>query len=144
MDKYEIEGDEVIEREVKATGNGAHVYLPKEWLDHSVKVVRIPEEEESEFEECDVCNRVTKSTVEWCWTDESGGSFFQICSDCRSKVGEEPDDVCPICRKDRKMSRSSGFGPMGGPDQDWYDGCDTCRERVIFGNKPSPQPAWIE
>ncbi|WP_135823216.1 DUF2080 family transposase-associated protein [Halostella litorea] len=144
MDKYEIEGDEVIEREVKATGNGAHVYLPKEWLDHTVKVVRLSQDEEPEFKECAVCNRVTKSTVEWCWTDESGGSFFQICTDCRSEVADGPEDVCAVCREDRKMSRSSGFGPGGGPNQDWYNGCDTCRERVIFGNKPSPQPAWIE
>jgi len=81
MDKFEIEGDEVIERDVKATGNGAHAYLP--------------------------------------------------------------EDVCPICRKDRKRSKSDGFGPMGA-DADWYAGCDTCRERVIFGNTPSAQPAWIE
>ncbi len=144
MDKYEIEGDEVVEREVKATGNGAHVYLPKEWLDQKVKVVRVPEDEEPKFKECDVCQRVSHETVEWVWTDEGGGSFFQICSDCRSQIDDAPEDVCPICQKDRDMSRSDGFGGGGGGDQDWYDGCDTCRERVIFGNKPSPQPAWIE
>ena len=143
MDKFEIEGDEVIERDVKATGNGAHVYLPKEWLDHTVKVVRLPQEQEPEFKECDICNRATKSTAEWCWTDESGGSFFQICSDCRSEVSKGPEDVCPICRQDRKRSKSDGFGPMGA-DAEWYAGCDTCRGRVIFGNTPSAQPAWIE
>lgn len=142
MDKFEIEGDEVIEREVKATGNGAHVYLPKEWLNRNVKVVKLPEEEEG-FEECGICNRTTRDTAEWCWTDESGGSFFRVCSDCRSELGNESEDVCAICRKDRKMSKSTGFGPMGA-DVDWYDGCDTCRKRVIFGNRPSAQPAWIE
>ena len=143
MDKFEIEGDEVIERDVKATGNGAHAYLPKEWLDHTVKIVRLPQEEEPEFKECGICNRATKSTVEWCWTDDSGGSFFQICSDCRSEVSKGPEDVCPICRKDRKRSKSDGFSPMGA-DAEWYAGCDTCRGRVIFGNTPSAQPAWIE
>jgi len=144
MDKHEIEGDEVIEREVKATGNGAHVYLPKEWLDSTVKIVRIPQEEEEDFEECAICNQMTKSTVEWSWTDDGGGTAVKICSNCRSEISRSPGGVCAICRNDRKMSRSTGFGPMGAPGQDWYDGCDTCRERAIFGKKPAPQPAWIE
>lgn len=143
MDKYEIEGDEVLEREVKATGNGAHVYLPKEWLDYTVKVVRVPQDEEPELEECAVCNREAKNTTEWCWFDDGGGAYFTICSDCRLEIGEEIEDVCPICRQDREMSRSEGFGPIG-PNEDVYAGCDTCRERVLFGNTPSPQPAWIE
>ena len=39
-DRFEINGHEVIEGEVKVTGNGAHVLVPKDWLGADVKVVR--------------------------------------------------------------------------------------------------------
>jgi len=32
---------EVVEREVKAVGNGAAVFVPKKWLGSKVKVVRV-------------------------------------------------------------------------------------------------------
>ena len=32
MGQFEIAGHEVVDRDVKATGNGAHVYVPKRWL----------------------------------------------------------------------------------------------------------------
>lgn len=40
-DEYHISGEEVVQREVSAVGNGAHVYVPKEWLGSEVKVVRL-------------------------------------------------------------------------------------------------------
>jgi hypothetical protein len=40
MDRHEIEGHEVIEAEVTATGNGAHVFVPKDWRGADVKIVR--------------------------------------------------------------------------------------------------------
>jgi hypothetical protein len=43
MDRHEIEGHEVIEGEVKATGNGAHVLVPKAWRGTDVKIVRTTE-----------------------------------------------------------------------------------------------------
>jgi putative transposon-encoded protein len=46
MDRYEIEGHEVIEGEVKATGNGAHVFVPKDWRGADVKIVRTSEPHE--------------------------------------------------------------------------------------------------
>ncbi|WP_159904753.1 DUF2080 family transposase-associated protein [Salinirussus salinus] len=46
MDRYEIKGHEVIEGEVKATGNGAHVLVPKRWRGADVKIVRISEPDE--------------------------------------------------------------------------------------------------
>jgi putative transposon-encoded protein len=46
MDKHEIEGHEVIEGEVKATGNGAHVFAPKDWRGADVKIVRTSEPDE--------------------------------------------------------------------------------------------------
>ncbi|WP_137290366.1 DUF2080 family transposase-associated protein [Natronorubrum halophilum] len=41
MDRYEVEGHEVHEAEVKPTGNGAHVLVPKRWRGTTVKVVRV-------------------------------------------------------------------------------------------------------
>ena len=40
MDKFSIEGHEVVEKDVSSHGNGAHVYVPKEWLEETVKIVR--------------------------------------------------------------------------------------------------------
>ena len=43
MDRHEIEGHEVITGMVKATGNGAHVLVPKDWRGADVKIVRTTE-----------------------------------------------------------------------------------------------------
>lgn len=40
-DRYEVQGHEVIEKEVKAAGTGAIAYVPKAWRGERVKVVRI-------------------------------------------------------------------------------------------------------
>jgi putative transposon-encoded protein len=48
-DRYEIEGEEIVEREVKPFGSGgAHVTAPKDWIGAEVKLVRTspPAEEE--------------------------------------------------------------------------------------------------
>ncbi|UWG52027.1 Transposon-encoded protein [Halalkaliarchaeum sp. AArc-CO] len=40
-DRYEIEGEEIVEREVKPFGSGgAHVTAPKDWIGATVKLVR--------------------------------------------------------------------------------------------------------
>lgn len=39
-DSFEINGYEVVEGEVKPTGNGAHVLVPKGWRGADVKIVR--------------------------------------------------------------------------------------------------------
>ena len=40
-DRYEIEGEAIVEREVKPFGSGgAHVTAPKAWLGADVKLVR--------------------------------------------------------------------------------------------------------
>lgn len=40
-DRYEIEGEEIVERQVKPFGSGgAHVTAPKDWIGASVKLVR--------------------------------------------------------------------------------------------------------
>jgi putative transposon-encoded protein len=39
--KLEIEGYEVIEKVVKSGGNSGRVYVPVDWLNRRVKVIRI-------------------------------------------------------------------------------------------------------
>jgi putative transposon-encoded protein len=39
--KFEIYGEEMIEKKVKASGNSGRVYLPPDWVGHKVKIIRI-------------------------------------------------------------------------------------------------------
>lgn len=39
--KFEVFGEEMIEKEVKASGNSGRVYLPPEWVGKHVKIIRI-------------------------------------------------------------------------------------------------------
>jgi putative transposon-encoded protein len=39
--KFEIYGEEMIEKKVRASGNSGRVYLPPNWVDHHVKIIRI-------------------------------------------------------------------------------------------------------
>lgn len=39
--KFEIYGEEMIEKEVKQSGNSGRIYLPPEWIGKHVKIVRI-------------------------------------------------------------------------------------------------------
>ena len=39
--EIKIEGEEMIEKEVKPSGNGAIVFVPKRWLGSKVKVIKI-------------------------------------------------------------------------------------------------------
>ena len=39
--KFEIYGEEMIEKEVKLSGNSGRVYLPPDWVGHQVKIIRI-------------------------------------------------------------------------------------------------------
>ena len=39
--KFEIFGEEMIEKTVKLSGNSGRVYLPPTWVGHNVKIVRI-------------------------------------------------------------------------------------------------------
>ncbi len=39
--KFEIYGEEMIEKVVKSSGNSGRVYLPPDWVGHYVKIVRI-------------------------------------------------------------------------------------------------------
>jgi len=39
--KFEIYGEEMIEKMVKSSGNSGRVYLPPNWVGHQVKIIRI-------------------------------------------------------------------------------------------------------
>ncbi len=39
--KFEVFGQEMIEKEVKQSGNSGRVYLPPEWIGKHVKIIRM-------------------------------------------------------------------------------------------------------
>ena len=39
--KFEVYGEEMIEKKVKLSGNSGRVYLPPDWVDHHVKIIRV-------------------------------------------------------------------------------------------------------
>lgn len=40
MSKFEVYGEEMIEKEVKPAGNSGRVYLPPDWVGKKVKIIR--------------------------------------------------------------------------------------------------------
>jgi putative transposon-encoded protein len=38
--KFEVYGEEMLEKEVKNSGNSGRVYLPPEWVGKHIKVIR--------------------------------------------------------------------------------------------------------
>lgn len=39
--KFEVYGEEMVEKTVKQSGNSGRVYLPPDWVGCSVKIIRI-------------------------------------------------------------------------------------------------------
>lgn len=39
--KFAVFGEEMIEKEVKLSGNSGRIYLPPAWIGHRVKIVKI-------------------------------------------------------------------------------------------------------
>ncbi len=39
--KFEVYGEEMIEKVVKSSGNSGRIYLPPNWVGHQVKIIRI-------------------------------------------------------------------------------------------------------
>ena len=39
--KFEVYGEEMIQKEVRQSGNSGRVYLPPEWIGKHVKIIRI-------------------------------------------------------------------------------------------------------
>jgi len=137
MGTYELEAEEVIEREVKTTGNEAHAYIPKSWAGERVKVVRISEDA---LDECAICGE-EDDCKEWVWIDEGGGMYFDICGRCRDQVEEVSGAGCSICGSERGMRKSEGFQPIGHHNVR-YEGCDECREMVISYNQEGLDLQW--
>lgn len=45
--KIELEAYQVIEKEVKSSGNSGRVYVPKEWVGKRVKIILIEQQDHS-------------------------------------------------------------------------------------------------
>ena len=39
--KFEVYGEEMIEKTVKSSGNSGRIYLPPDWIGHTVKIVKV-------------------------------------------------------------------------------------------------------
>ena len=39
--KFEVYGEEMLAKSVKMSGNSGRVYLPPDWVGHTVKIIRI-------------------------------------------------------------------------------------------------------
>ncbi len=39
--KFEVYGEEMIEKEVKSSGNSGRIYLPPNWIGHTVKIIKL-------------------------------------------------------------------------------------------------------
>ncbi len=39
--KFEIYGEEMLDKVVKSSGNSGRVYLPPQWIGHKVKIIRV-------------------------------------------------------------------------------------------------------
>jgi putative transposon-encoded protein len=39
--KCEVYGEEMIEKKVRLSGNSGRVYLPPDWVNHQVKIIRV-------------------------------------------------------------------------------------------------------
>lgn len=39
--KFEVFGEEMIEKKVSLSGNSGRIYLPPDWVGHTIKIIRI-------------------------------------------------------------------------------------------------------
>lgn len=39
--KFEVYGEEMLEKSVRSSGNSGRIYLPPDWVGHRVKIIRI-------------------------------------------------------------------------------------------------------
>lgn len=39
--RFEVFGEEMIEKVVKSSGNSGRIYLPPNWVGHTVKIIKI-------------------------------------------------------------------------------------------------------
>lgn len=50
MGTFELDGEEIINREAKEFGGSAHVTVPKDWRGAAVKVIRVSDPDETQDE----------------------------------------------------------------------------------------------
>ena len=50
MGTFELEGEEIIDRQAKEFGGSAHVTVPKDWRGADVKVIRVSDPDETNDE----------------------------------------------------------------------------------------------
>ncbi|MFP4217875.1 MAG: DUF2080 family transposase-associated protein [Salinarchaeum sp.] len=50
MGTFELEGQEIIDREAKQFGGSAHVTVPKDWRGADLKVIRVSDPDETQDE----------------------------------------------------------------------------------------------
>ncbi len=39
--KFEVYGEEMLEKKVSLSGNSGRIYLPPDWVGHNVKIIRV-------------------------------------------------------------------------------------------------------
>ena len=39
--RFEVFGEEMIEKTVKSSGNSGRIYLPPNWVGHTVKIIKV-------------------------------------------------------------------------------------------------------
>ena len=39
--KFEVYGEEMLEKRVSLSGNSGRIYLPPDWVGHQVKIIRV-------------------------------------------------------------------------------------------------------
>lgn len=39
--RFEVYGEEIVEKIVKPSGNSGRIYLPQDWIGYSVKIVKV-------------------------------------------------------------------------------------------------------
>lgn len=39
--KFEVYGEEMIEKVVRASGNSGRIYIPPDWVGHKVKIIKV-------------------------------------------------------------------------------------------------------
>jgi len=80
-DKFSITGHEAVDGVAKQSGNGAHVYVPKDWAGAEVKAVRTSEPTDKSLSDeikCPKCDDGGTLATE----DMGDHGFHLYCSDC--------------------------------------------------------------
>lgn len=89
--RYAIQGYSLLDKEAGKLGDGASVYLPKDWLGEMVEVVRVTKSQNIDGVECPTCGRSdfhSKEGMRRHHTMAHGESIAKTTSECAA-CGEE-------------------------------------------------------